>query len=144
MWITLIATLAFLLGIGLLILSDATYSFILEVFGSLTTVFSSIAMIAALVLIICVQGTENSSYMDMVYQKQMLEYRLDHIDEDIVGNEMIYKDITFFNNELMKEKIWSSNKWTNWFWSDKCASIEYIEVEGIDWEGCEKNDTRDK
>jgi hypothetical protein len=59
----------------------------------------------------------------------MLEYRIEHIEENITGNEMLYNDIVEFNNELRSTKKWANNPWTNWFYNQDIATIDYIEIE---------------
>jgi hypothetical protein len=60
----------------------------------------------------------------------MLEYRIEHMEENITGNEMLYNDIVEFNNTLRNEKKWALNPWTNWFNNQDIASIDYIELDG--------------
>ena len=66
-------------------------------------------------------------YQNALYEKEMLEYRIDNMSENIVGNEMLYNDIVEFNNELRSTKKWANNPWTNWFHNPDIATIDYIE-----------------
>lgn len=70
--------------------------------------------------------TFENKYNQKLYQKEMLEYRLE--DNGLQGNEFLYHDITEFNNELRSVKYWYNNAWTNWFNNGKVASIDYIEI----------------
>lgn len=69
-------------------------------------------------------------YQNALYEKEVLEYRIDSMEENIVGNEMLYNDIVEFNNELRSVKKWANNPWTNWFFNEKIATIDYIELNG--------------
>lgn len=69
-------------------------------------------------------------YQNMLHTKEMLEYRIDHMEENITGNEMLYNDIVEFNNKLRAEKKWALNPWTDWFNNKDIASIDYIELSG--------------
>ena len=57
----------------------------------------------------------------------MLEYRIEHMEENITGNEMLYNDIVEFNNALRSEKKWANNPWTSWFNNQDIASLDYVE-----------------
>ena len=72
------------------------------------------------------------SYQNTMYEKGMLEYRIEHMEENITGNEMLYNDIVEFNNNLRDVKKWANNPWTNWFNNAKVASIDYIEIPGLE------------
>lgn len=76
----------------------------------------------------------NAAYYDLDYQnalhkREVIEYRLDHMEEDITGNEMLYNDIVEFNNMLRSQKKWANNPWTNWFNNEKIAELDYIELD---------------
>lgn len=68
------------------------------------------------------------NYQNVMHEKEMLEYRIEHMEENITGNEMLYNDIVAFNNELRNVKKWANNPWTNWFNNQDIASIDYIEL----------------
>lgn len=76
----------------------------------------------------------NAAYYDLDYQnalheREVIEYRLDHMKENITGNEMLYSDIVEFNNMLRSQKKWANNPWTNWFNNEKIAELDYIELD---------------
>jgi hypothetical protein len=75
--------------------------------------------------------TYDLNYQNALHEKEMLEYRIEHMEENITGNEMLYNDIVEFNNELRNVKKWANNPWTNWFNNQGVASIDYIEL-GMD------------
>jgi hypothetical protein len=67
-------------------------------------------------------------YQNTMHEKEMIEYRIEHIEDNITGNEMIYNDIVEFNNKLRFEKKWANNPWTSWFNNKYIASIDYVEL----------------
>lgn len=71
------------------------------------------------------------NYQDAIHEKQVLEYRLKNKDENTIGNELLYNDIVEFNNELRHTKKWANNPWTSWFHNANIASIDYIEIDGL-------------
>lgn len=71
----------------------------------------------------------DTDYENALYEREVLEYRLEHMDENIIGNELLYNDIVEFNNELRYTKKWAENPWTSWFFNQKIADIEYIELD---------------
>ena len=68
-------------------------------------------------------------YQNALYKREVIEYRLDHMEENIIGNEMLYNDIVEFNNMLRNQKKWANNPWTNWFNNEKIAALDYIELD---------------
>ena len=71
----------------------------------------------------------DTDYQNMLYEREVLEYRIEHVEDNIVGNEMLYNDIIEFNNELRIEKRFVNNPWTNWFYNQDIAEIDYVELE---------------
>lgn len=90
----------------------------------------SVATLFAVIFIIKNAINFDVDYQNMLHTKEMLEYRIEHMEENITGNEMLYNDIVEFNNELRAEKKWALNPWTNWFNNQDIASIDYIELDG--------------
>lgn len=66
-------------------------------------------------------------YEKTIYERDALEYRLEHSDENMIGNELLYNDIVEFNNRLRHTKKWADSPWLSWFFNQKIADIEYIE-----------------
>ena len=79
--------------------------------------------------IVDAQANKDINYQNTLYKKEMLEYRVEHIEENITGNEMLYNDIVEFNNELRSTKKWANNPWTNWFYNQDIAAMDYIELD---------------
>lgn len=78
-------------------------------------------------VIIAVQTTKDIGYESALYEKEVIEYRIENIYNNVVGNELLYNDIVKYNNNLRKAKMLSNNLWINWFVNDKLAEIDYIE-----------------
>ena len=68
-------------------------------------------------------------YEKAIYERDVLEYRLEHLNENMTGNELLYNDIVEFNNRLRYTKEWADSPWTNWFFNQKIADIGYIELD---------------
>ena len=69
------------------------------------------------------------NYQNTLHEREVIEYRLDHISENITGNEMLYNDIVEFNNMLRSQKKWANNPWTSWFNNKKIAALDYIKFD---------------
>lgn len=87
-------------------------------------------MVTVILLSLCanVQINEEIEYQNTYYQKVTLEYRLENIEKNNVGNEYLYNDIVEFNNSLRSTKKWANNPWTNWFHNQRIAELDYIEL----------------
>lgn len=130
MIITLIAAFVFVVGIVLVIIHDHSWKcgdwalivgVPLMMMGMLAALFAGAGIIHS-------QVGKDIHYQNTLYKKEMLEYRIDSMEENIIGNEMLYNDIVEFNNELRSVKKWANSPWTNWFYNEKIADIDYIEL----------------
>jgi hypothetical protein len=90
----------------------------------------SIITTVSIVIILINASFYDVEYQNMIHKRDMLEYRIEHMEENITGNEMLYNDIVEFNNVLRAEKKWANNPWTNWFGNQDVATIDYIELSG--------------
>ena len=133
MIITLICCMLLVVGIVLIIIDNKLYicgrlgevveygKLVLTALGVFLTMLTG-----PLCLGKCIKA--DTDYQNMLYKKEMLEYRIEHMEENITGNEMLYNDIVEFNNELRSEKKWANNPWTSWFNNKYIASIDYVEL----------------
>ena len=96
--------------------------------GAVLTASGIIVSLFVCGFIIGANVTKDIDYQNAMYEREMLEYRIDNMEEDVVGNEMLYNDIVEFNNELRSVKKWANNPWTNWFYNEDIATIDYIEL----------------
>ena len=135
MIITLIGLGLIVIGIILAIIDDKVYiknyesrnaieclKFVFIIFGIVMTIVTSTFVLVNV-------STYDVDYQNMLHKREMLEYRIDHMEDNITGNEMLYNDIVEFNNELRSEKKWALNPWTDWFNNKDVASIDYIELD---------------
>ena len=136
MGIIIISSIILIIGIILLIIEkirdyDLFESWVSGI-GFLLIIISFITLTVCSVFIIINQITKQKYYEEKLYEYNVLEYRLEHKDESIIGNELLYNDIVEFNKSLNSCKRYSNNFWLNWFINDKIATIDYIEIDGVD------------
>jgi hypothetical protein len=112
------------------IIANKIYSDIAMILTFLLLVVAVFGSIFGITGIIDAQVNGDVNYQNKLYEKEMLEYRIDNMENDIVGNEMLYNDIVEFNNELRSIKKWANNPWTNWFYNQDIATIDYVELDG--------------
>ena len=102
---------------------------VLEVASFVLTTLGIAATVICSMLILFNVGNYDVDYQNALHKKEMLEYRIEHMEDNITGNEMLYNDIVEFNNELRNKKKWANNPWTNWFNNQDIAAIEYVVLE---------------
>lgn len=93
--------------------------------------FTLLGIVAAFfitIFLLCNFATYNLEYENKLYEREVLEYRLESVDNNITGNELLYNDIVAFNNTLRFAKKYANNPWLSWFNNQKIASIDYIEL----------------
>lgn len=96
-------------------------------FGFVGAIIGGFATFICITCILCVQINKEVDYQNAIYEKEVLEYRIENMESDITGNEMLYNDIVEFNNGLRSAKKWANNSWTNWFYNKDIATIDYVE-----------------
>lgn len=112
------------------IIANKTYNDLFSNIGIMLSVISFFAMFFFVIPAIGTQVKGDIKYQNALHEKEMLEYRINNIDDNIVGNEMLYNDIVEFNNELRSIKKWANNPWTSWFYVEEIADIDYVEIDG--------------
>ena len=87
-----------------------------------------IFIIAALFSVVAIgsQATSEQYYQEALYEKEILEYRLEHVDR--IGNENLYRDILEFNKMLRENKYKANSIWVGSLYNKKIATIDYIEI----------------
>lgn len=142
MLLTLLFLVLFLLGIFMFIpifktdnwwknhqsLSDKSDGYL--TLGCVFGTIGCLGWMVCLILILIIQIPKNISYEAKLYERGVLEYRLEHKEENIIGNELLYNDIVEFNQSLRFDKRFNDSLWLNWFINEKIASIEYIDIGG--------------
>lgn len=111
---------------------SVTYNDIFDVIGTISTILG-----ASLGLIIIIVFIMTRAFNDIRIQDSKIEYdglikRYEIINSDYedMSKSDVIKDITEWNRDVSSAKYWSSNLWTNWFWSKKYVdSLQYIELE---------------
>jgi hypothetical protein len=73
--------------------------------------------------------TMQYSYESKLHERDMLEYRIEYLSDDIIGNEMLYNDVVEFNNHLRWVKRTANNPWTSWFSNHRVAELDYVELD---------------
>jgi hypothetical protein len=101
-----------------------------SIVGMLSVVLATGILLGCTIVIMTVQIPAENDYQKMLYEKEVLEYRIENEENNIVGNELLYNDIVEFNNALRDEKYYADNLWVNWFHNAKIAEIDYIEIPG--------------
>lgn len=132
MIITLIAVALLIVGIIYLIIENSTYRYRMgwfEYIGFPSFLIGMLSSMFILAFIMTININRDIDYQNKLYEREMLEYRIEKMEENITGNEMLYNDIVEFNNELRSTKKWANNPWTNWFNNQDIATIDYIEID---------------
>lgn len=128
MIITIMCAICLIAGILLLYLNDHNHWFNdgIEIIGFLLIVIGSIGVGICLVVIIVAHINVEALLQSLQNTRDILVYRLEHINELPAGNEMLYSEITEFNNRLYENIINSQNPWINWFYNPAFNEIPLI------------------
>lgn len=100
-----------------------------------SVIFSALSfagLITCIVYMLSAQIPKQRDYEQVLCEKQVLEYRLEKQEDNLTGNELLYRDIVELNNRIMVNKRYSDNFWIGLFYNDKIATIDYIEIEGVE------------
>lgn len=132
MIITLIALICFIVGIILFVVDN---KFAITPYGSLSSfglfllVFGIVILLSCGGMILDMNIGKDIDYQNMLEKRELIEYRIEDKDRNFVSDGKLYNDIVEFNNSLRKVKKGANSSWTNWFYNDDIATIDYIEVE---------------
>lgn len=126
MIITIMTIILLIIAIFLMIKSKRDG---VQVVGFVMTILCAIMSAIFIVSILCIQICRNVDYQNKLHEKEVLEYRIENMSENVIGNEMLYNDIVEFNNSLRITKEWANNPWTSWFNNKDIANIDYISIE---------------
>lgn len=121
--------------ISLAVISIVSYIVVINTHDNFVEILSVSTLIVSLIMLVvalALCGNEKLNgdieYKNAYYQREVLEYRLENIEKNNVGNEYLYNDIVEFNNSLRSTKKWANNSWTNWFNNQRIAELDYIEL----------------
>lgn len=128
MIITIISAICLIAGILLLCLNNSChwYNDMIDLIGFLFVVAGAVSLGICLVMIIVAHINVDAHLQALQNTRDMLIYRLEHVNELPVGNEMLYSEITEFNNQLYENIINSRNPWINWFYNSEFNNIPLI------------------
>ena len=132
MGLIIIFGVLFIISIIICVVGTKCYNEGVSILSMLSAIVFGCAFIVATVIALTVQIPKNKDYEQSVYEKSVIEYRLEHQQDNIVGNELLYNDIVSYNNHLRAHKRYSDNFMLNLFYNDKIATIEYISIEGVE------------
>lgn len=59
----------------------------------------------------------------------LLEYRLENMEDDVIGAESLFKDVIAFNMPINNARKYSKSLLLNWFINKRLAEIEPINME---------------
>ena len=135
MIITFIVFALLIIGIILKIVNDKMYfqnrkiRDLIDYTQFATLLIGIVATVCVFVALLFCTLSYDVEYQNMLHTRDMLEYRIEHMEENITGNEMLYNDIVEFNNNLRGVKKWANNPWTSWFNNQDIATIDYIDLD---------------
>lgn len=121
MIIILIALICAFVGIILFVITSHNSLFL---FG-----LSGIALLSCGIMILDMNVTKDIDYQNMLEKRELIEYRIEDKGRNFVSDGKLYNDIVEFNNSLRKVKEGANSSWTNLFYNDDIATIDYIEME---------------
>ena len=97
-------------------------------FGVIFIIIFGVVLVICTACVIETNVNRDLHYQNKLHEREMLEHRINQIENNNVGNELLYNDIVKFNNELRSVKKWANNFWVNWFYVQEIAELDYIEV----------------
>lgn len=124
----LIICLCAIMALVSVIVFRKTSSDLIEGFSIAFCVVACISTLVCICMCVSVKINEDIEYQNAYYHKATLEYRLENIEKNNVGNEYLYNDIVEFNKSLRTTKKWANSPWTNWFNNQRIAELDYIEL----------------
>ncbi len=95
--------------------------------GAILCVLGFVGLFTSAFLGLRVQIAKDTDYQAALNEREALVYRLEHREANLVGNEMLYSEITEFNNSLLVTKKWADSPWLGCFYNEKIADLDYIE-----------------
>lgn len=128
MIITIICAVCFVAGIVLLCLNNGCHWFndALDLIGALFLIAGAVGLCICLSMIIVAHVNVDAQLQALQNTRDILVYRLEYINELPAGNEMLYSEITEFNNQLYENMINTRNPWINWFYNSAFNDIPLI------------------
>lgn len=103
----------------------------LGITGAFVSIFSGIALIICILIIISSHCTANVDIQKNRIYYEGLNKRIEVINSDYedVSKSDVISDVTEWNKDVYSAKYWNKSPWTSWFWDDDFVnSLEYIEL----------------
>ena len=127
MLIVILSIIALAIGIAFLIYYNHSYGDWPLAIGLPLAFTGGVALICSLVIICCVHIPKDANYENNAERREMLVYRLEHQEEGLVGNELLYQEIRDFNEDLRYHKKYCDSPWLGWFFNERNATFDYID-----------------
>ena len=100
--------------------------------GMVCTIISGATILVCGIMCLCINADINSDleYQNMLLERKSIEYRLEQAESEdsFMTNGGVYYDAVLFNKDLRAYKTYTHNFWVGWFWADKPAELDYIEL----------------
>lgn len=97
--------------------------------GAILILIGALGLLIGGIPAICMEIEEPMMYENKMEQYEMLTYRLEHQEDNLVGNEQLYFDIVSFNAWIRSNRRWANNPFINvWHYQD-CADIPTIDYQ---------------
>lgn len=133
MGLIIIFLILLVVSIIVLVINECNWwSDVVNIICIITIILSGMGNLFCGGLALRTQIPKQKNYEEALYRKQVIEYRLKNQHQNLIGNELLYNDIVEFNNELRVHKRYSDSFWIGAFHNDKIATIDYIEIDGVD------------
>lgn len=120
-----------LLGLGIALFCLAWDRAVWACIGVTAIAFGVVASLSGGIIAMWVQVNKDIDYQNALHDREVLVYRLEHQEENLVGNELLYAEIVDFNNRLRFEKKWANNLWVGVFNNELIADLDYIEYKEV-------------
>jgi MFS superfamily sulfate permease-like transporter len=135
MLIIVIAAILSLLGIGFLIwqhivdvkTNNRDYTIWRSATGFSMVIIGVVAIIICFGIAMSADINSDVNFQNNVERREMLIYRLEHINESNCGNEFLYNDIRDFNENIRYHKEYCDNPWIGIYLNEKNATLDYID-----------------
>lgn len=100
--------------------------------GMTCIIVSGAAILVCGIMCLCINADINVDleYQNMLLERKSIEHRLEQAESEnsFMTNGGVYYDAVRFNNDLRAYKTYTHNFWVGWFWADKPAELDYIEL----------------
>lgn len=96
--------------------------------GAMVVIVFLISLIISIIQICDNVGIKSKK---MIYQREVLEYRIEHLGSRAVEESALYTEITDYNARIVQERVIANNPWLNLFAQKSIAELDTIDIYGI-------------